>query len=656
MGDSVMQEPPGQRKPLNPPGQPTRRTGSYLGPVADLEHHLPEEWWKTLFDSIYLQTDGDVVENDVNTESEIDLLVAITGIQPGDRILDLCCGQGRHALELAKRGFRKVTGVDRSRYLIRVARRRARQLNLSVAFHEGDARKVRFPENSFDCVILMGNSFGYFERAEDDLKVLESVLDVLRPGGTLVIDLTDGEWMRTHFEPRSWEWIDDNHFVCRERSLSGDGKRLVSRELVSHAERGVIADRFYAERLYSQDAIQVLLEQADFKNVRVHGTVEAKSERGQDLGMMAHRLFLSAQAPRRVVAPQSLRNGAQHVAVILGDPRLPDQVKREGHFNPEDLETVQRLQDALSELSGYSFEYLDNHVTLFNEVRDLDVDMVLNLCDEGLNNDPFAELHVPAILESFGVPYTGAGPACLGLCYDKALVRAVAESLDISVPLESYFRADDQSATLPSVFPAILKPNFGDSSVGITQDAVVNSTQELMEYLNKLRAEMPNRPLLVQEFLPGTEVSVGLVGNPGMAFRALPILEVDYTRLDENLPRILGYESKWIPDSAYWNQIAYRETSLEPDWQRCLVDWSMTLFERLRCRDYARFDFRADANGNLKLLEANPNPGWCWDGKLNLMAGFDDLSYADLLLMILEAASVRLAFAEKTRASDARHA
>jgi len=614
---------------------------NFLGPVADLEHHLPEEWWRELFDSLYLQTDGDVVENDANTSSEVDLLIAATGIQPTDRILDVCCGQGRHSLELAARGFRKVTGVDRSGYLIRVARRRAKKMQLSVSFHERDARKIRFPERSFDTVIVMGNSFGYFERAEDDLKVLENIARILRPGGNVVLDLTDGDWMRSHFEPRSWEWIDENHFVCRERSLAADNQRLVSRELVSHAERGVIADRFYAERLYSADAITALLGDAGFRNVRVHGTVKAMSDRGQDLGMMAHRLFLSAQAPRRAATVASRKRKLTRVTVLLGDPRLPDSVKRDGQFNSEDLDTVQRLKDALSEIDHYRFEYLDNHASLLADLRALDTDLVMNLCDEGWNNDAFRELHVPAILETLGLPYTGAGPTCLGMCYDKGVVTAVARSLEIPVPLESFFRADDQSARLPSVFPALLKPNLGDSSIGITSQAVVHSSQQLMEYLDRLRTELPNRPLLVQEFLPGTECSVSLVGNSGGTMRALPILEVDYSALDAELPRILGYESKWLPDSPYWRQIKYQESGIDAEVQRSLIDWSTLLFDRLRCRDYARFDFRADAHGNMKLLEVNPNPGWCWDGKLNLMAGFTDLSYAELLKLMLEAALER---------------
>src|SRR5260221_14647322 len=145
-----------------------------LGPVSDLERHLPSEWWRTLFNSLYLETDGDIVENDRNTRQEVDLLVASTGIERGDRILDLCCGQGRHSLELARRGFRQITGLDRSRYLTRLAKKRARQANLQVSFHEGDARRFRLGDGEFRCVSILGNSFAYFDRPDDDLARLES--------------------------------------------------------------------------------------------------------------------------------------------------------------------------------------------------------------------------------------------------------------------------------------------------------------------------------------------------------------------------------------------------------------------------------------------------------------------------------------------------
>ena len=618
-------------------------SGRTVGPVPDLERHLPSDWWRTLFNSLYLKTDGDVVESDDNTRREVDLVVQAGLLDPNDRILDLCCGQGRHVLELARRGFRRVTGVDRSRYLIRLARKRARAEGCTVAFHEGDARRFRAKGSSFNCVMILGNSFGYFEQKDDDEALLRNVLRLLAPNGVLVLDVADGEWLRQNFEARSWEWIDQVHFVCRERSLSHEGERIISREVIVHAERGVIADQFYAERLYSGEQLSALLDRTGFQMVRLGGAIEPGSVRNQDLGMMAHRLMLTARAPVRQEPARSRPARAKRkVTVLLGDPTLPDPVKLGGRFNAEDFETVERLKQALAELGEYEFAYLDDHQDLPRSLLADPPGLVFNLCDEGYRNAALMELHVPALLEMLGVPYTGAGPACLGLCYNKNLVRSVADSLDIPVPMESYLGLDDTTATLPATFPAIVKPNFGDSSVGITKDALVHGTNELLSYLDWLRSVHGRCPILVQEFLSGAEYAVGIIGNPGMTFKLLPILEVDYSGLDPGLPRILGYESKWHPDSPYWTQIRYVEAKPDEDVARCLYDYSSMLYERLACRDYARFDYRLDANGTVKLMEVNPNPGWCWDGKLNLMAGLEGLRYAELLRTILEVAQERI--------------
>jgi D-alanine-D-alanine ligase len=630
---------PNSVKPKRPK-RPSPR--SCLGPVADLEQHLPAEWWRKLFNALYVKTDGDVVENVENTRREVDFIVSAAAINPHSQILDLCCGQGRHCIELARRGFKAVTGVDRSRYLVRLAKKRAQTEGLQVVFKEGDARNPRLPEGSFDCVAIMGNSFGYFSNKQDDERVLSTVGKLLRPSGQIVLDITDGAFMADHFERRSWEWIDEHHFVCRERSLSGDRERLISREVIVHDEMGVIADQFYAERLYTREGIAKLLEKCGFRNVRHHGNAEALSDRDQDLGMMARRLLLTADAPQAVARKPKGKVQQIDVTVLLGDPRLPDQVKRGGTFNPEDLDTVRRLKDALSELKQFKVRYFDNHATLERDLADLRTDLVFNLCDEGFNNDAFKELHIPAMLDVLGLPYTGGNPGSLAACYDKGLVRAVAMTLDVPVPLETYVRPGDQGATLPSVFPALLKPNHGDSSEGITKDAVVSNEKALLDYLDKLRAMFPRRGVLVQEYLTGQEYSVGLIGNPDQGLRALPILEVDYSKLDPNLPRILGYESKWEPDSPYWTQIRYQEAQLAEIQQQQLIEHSARMFERLGCRDYARFDFRADAKGEIKLLEVNPNPGWCWDGKLNLMAGFQGMRYSELLGQILLAAVERL--------------
>jgi len=612
-----------------------------LGPLSDLERHLPNEWWRDIFNSIYLKTDGDVVENDLNTARDIDLVIKATGIQPGQEILDVCCGQGRHSLELAARGYTRVSGIDRSRYLIRLARKRARKRALKVSFSEGDARKFRITESSKDCVIIMGNSFGYFEREEDDLQVLESVKRALISEGQLVLDIVDGVWMAKNFEPRSWEWIDQTHFVNRERTLSSDKRRIISREVITNAEIGVLADQFYAERLYSFEEITDLLKGLGFTDIQSHGNVISESTRNQDLGMMANRLFITARGPvKKKLAPAPPKKTLE-VTVLLGDPRMPDTVKKGGKFNEEDFETINILKRDLETLKDYKFQFLDDHNTMQRQLMAKPPALVFNLCDEGLNNRAEMELHVPAFLEAMDIPYTGAGPGSLWLCYNKANVRAIAASLEVDVPMETFFDPTDQAANLPSYFPALIKPNTGDSSIGITQNAVVHNAEELIGYLDHLREILPGIPLLIQEYLEGAEYSVGLVGNADK-FEVLPVLEVDYSHLPAELPKILSYESKWLPESPYWSSIRYKEASLEEERQRKLIHFSSRLFERLDCRDYARFDFRADRDGTIKLLEVNPNPGWCWDGKLNLMAGFAGLSYSDLLGMILNAARERL--------------
>ncbi|MEZ6084275.1 MAG: D-alanine--D-alanine ligase [Phycisphaerae bacterium] len=464
------------------------------------------------------------------------------------------------------------------------------------------------------------------------------------PGGVVFSGWVDGDWMRSGFEPRSWEWIDQNHFVCRERALAKDGERIISREVITHSERGIIADQFYAERLYSKEQLTSLLEKVGFESVRYHGTLEADSDRGQDLGMMAHRIILTARLSRRaksVTPPSRSAPAFPKVTVLLGDPSLPDSVKVDGKFNPLDIDTVDRLKVALAELTDYEFSYIDDHQSLAGRLRAEPPSFVLNLCDEGYWNRATMELHVPALLDMHGIPYSGAGAACLGLCYNKNLVRGFAESLDIPTPMESYIGPDDSVATLPATFPALVKPNFGDSSIGITKDAVVRNSTELMAYIEWLRNSFGRCAILIQEFLEGTEYSVGVVGNPGLSYRTLPALQVDYSRLPKGLPKILCYESKWRPDSPYWDQVQYTEADITEEQRRTLYDHSNTLFERLECHDYARFDFRADANGVIKLMEVNPNPGWCWDGKFNMMAGYAGLRYSDLLRMIIEAAQER---------------
>ena len=617
-----------------------------LGPVEDLQSYVKADWWRHIFNANYLRTDGDVVNDQILTDREVDLFMDILKPGPEARILDLCCGQGRHSLGLARRGLAHVSGLDRSHYLIKKARAAARKDGLSVAFKEGDARKLPFATDSFDFVLILGNSFGYFESLHDDGAVLAEIRRVLKPTGVLLLDLTDGEYMRRHFEPRSWEWIDKNYFVCRERSLTEDG-RLVSREVITHVRKGVVSDQFYAERLYSEAQMRTLLGECQYTGVELRDRVTTESQRNQDLGMMGHRMIYTAQPEKSWSKQPPAKAALRKVAVLMGDPRKTDVVKPDGTFDADDFATIDRLKEALGELQGFEFQTFDNHDTLAADLPRIRAgyDFAFNLCDEGFGNQAAQELHVPALLEAYGIHYTGGGPQCLAYCYDKSLVRGVAKEMDIPVPEAFLIRADDTTyyeLTLP--FPVIVKPNFGDSSLGITMDSVCHDVTQLESAILRARDQFGyDHPVLIEQFLTGKEVTVGIIGNPPDSYTALPVIEEDYSELPADLPKICGYEAKWDPESPYWKALRSIPANLPEQTEGFLIASCLRLFERLACRDYARFDWRLDAHGTPRLLEANPNPGWCWDGHLAKMAGLAGHSYPEMLRMILEAAERRLA-------------
>jgi len=332
----------------------------------------------------------------------------------------------------------------------------------------------------------------------------------------------------------------------------------------------------------------------------------------------------------------------KRILVVTGDHTKPDPTKRGARYNEEDFVTHAAMQAAFRSLPAYDFTFCSDHAQLLDRLRFDPPDLVVNFCDTGFYNVPTQELHLPAFMELFDVPYTGAPPSAMVLCYDKAIVRLVAQAHGIAVPWEHYLFADALETDVPDRFPALIKPNTADGSVGITKDAVVHSPAELEAYLDWLRKTLPGRDALVQEYLAGPEYGLGLIGNPGTGIEALPALEVDYSKLPTGLPPILSYESKALPDSPYWTEIKFKRATLSPGAEARLAETARLLFARLGLRDYARFDFRVGADGVTKLMEVNPNPAWANDGKLAFMAGFAGIPYADMLRRILEAAIARL--------------
>lgn len=637
---SLTEKPPQRRKK-------NKEKKLLLGPVTNLEQYVSPDWWRRIFNHLYLKTDGDIIDDLNITSNEIDLFLSILKPSLEDRILDLCCGQGRHSMELSRRGFQNIEGLDRSHYLIQKAKSQAKKENLTIKFKEGDARNIPFANDTFDIILLLGNSFGYFDTIQDDLRVLKEVVRTLKPWGKLLIQIADGEYLKEYFQPRSWEWIDKKHFVCRERSLSLDKQRLISREVITHIEKGIIADQFYAERLYSKNNLTELLIAAGLSDINFQGTITPNSKRNQDLGMMERCIIATAITKKEwSLIKRRKRQELKNVVVLLGDPSKTDPLKPSAIFDDDDLYTIDQLKSELSKLQDFTFSYLTNHDTLINDLIKLKeknkIDLVFNLCDEGYNNDARKELHIPSLLEILNLPYTGSGPQCLAFCYDKSLIRGIAREMGIPVPEAFFIKPDDIIFEISFNFPVIVKPNFGDSSFGITKRSVANNYEEIVNAISEIREKFGyDKPILVEEFLTGKDLSVGILGNPPTSYRVLPIIMADYSSLPIDLPKICGYESKWLADTPYWN-IRSIPANLPENTEKFIIECCLKLEERLECQDYCRFDWRLDNNGIPKLLEVNPNPGWCWDGHLAKMAKLAGISYGEMLRIILKESKQRL--------------
>ncbi len=327
--------------------------------------------------------------------------------------------------------------------------------------------------------------------------------------------------------------------------------------------------------------------------------------------------------------------------VVTGDHSLPDATKPDQRYGAEDLAVHAAMVDAFAQLDAYEVGVCHEHASLLDGLRRDPPDLVVNFCDTGFRNEATLELVLPSYLEMLGIPYTGAPPAAMVLAYDKQIVRLVAHSLGVPVPEETFLPAAGEER-LPGRYPALIKPNRADGSVGITKDAVVHDDAQARAYLAFLRETLPGSDALIQEYLPGPEYGIGVIGNPEAAFRPLPTLEVDFSRLPAGLSPILSYESKALPDSPYWTDIGFRRARIDAQLEARMADDCRRLFSRFGLRDYARFDFRCDGDGVPKLMEVNPNPAWGNDGKLAFMAGFAGMAYRDMLAAIVEAALTRV--------------
>jgi len=220
--------------------------------------------------------------------AECDFVVSTLGLQSGARVLDLCCGQGRHSVELAWRGFR-VTGLDLSEYLLGLAKERAEQAGVEVDLMRGDMREIPW-KGEFDAVLNLWTAFGYLESDEEDEKVLHGVTRCLRPDGRALFDLWNRDRMARIFQHKDWH-EHEGHIVLEDREWDWLTGRMNMRRIIVGPD-GRQRQTGFALRTYTHPEIVGMLRRAGLEWQRSYGDFD-----GSEYAEASPRMIVVARKP-----------------------------------------------------------------------------------------------------------------------------------------------------------------------------------------------------------------------------------------------------------------------------------------------------------------------------------------------------------------------
>jgi D-alanine-D-alanine ligase len=304
------------------------------------------------------------------------------------------------------------------------------------------------------------------------------------------------------------------------------------------------------------------------------------------------------------------------------------------------LEDIGAVEDAVQSL-GHQPTVMAVREEIFPVIhclKEYQPDVVFNLCESVYGNSCW-EMNVPALLDLFRIPYTGSAPLTLGLCQNKGKVKDILQSQGILTPRYKIF----ERATSPvkgNIFPIIVKPLHEDGSLGITKESVVFDDETLSKQIQYV-IEQYQQPALVEEFIDGREINVGLMEMNGKV-EILPPSEIDYSEFPEGVPRICGYEAKWVTESAeYQKSKPVCPALLEWVTKRRLEHIAVRVFKLFECRDYARVDFRIDRDGKIYVLEVNPNPDISPQSGMNRALKAQGTTYTEFVGNLIERALQR---------------
>jgi D-alanine-D-alanine ligase len=313
-----------------------------------------------------------------------------------------------------------------------------------------------------------------------------------------------------------------------------------------------------------------------------------------------------------------------------------------GHDSPDDAfeeydspETVEAIA-AVIETQGHSVVRLGGGREFLTNILSANVDFVFNIA-EGIGNYRSREAQVPSVLEMLNIPYSGADPQCLAICLDKPLTKKLIAMSGVTTPT---WRLITDAKQIMDVtwndfpFPVFIKPAYEGSSKGILQGCISESVQQMADTVQSL-LERYSQPVIVEEFIDGDEITVGVVGNSPP--RVIGIMRVLPRERDENFIYSLKVKRDWQRLVEYESPPNVGENVLQR-----ITDSSLKAFEVLGCRDVSRIDFRLSPDGTPYFLEINPLPGLNpTSGDLPILAGKMGWAYTTLVSCILNAAMER---------------
>jgi len=281
---------------------------------------------------------------------------------------------------------------------------------------------------------------------------------------------------------------------------------------------------------------------------------------------------------------------------------------------------------------------VDGRPQTLTRVARSSADLYVNLV-ESYGGDDTKEMHFAAFLDLIGKRFTGTAAAGSLLAMEKSIAKKIIRFHELYTPYAAVVDRGRVEHAQDVRFPVIVKPANEDASKGIDAGSVVSSIKELMERIAYVHEEFDS-PALIEEYIEGREIYAAILGNDKP--EALPLVELDLSKLPEGMPHIAGYEVKFdVRTEAYRKTKSAPARDLDEETAKRIQQAALTAYQALKLRDYGRIDLRLAENGRVYVIEANPNPWLDPAAEFAMAAKESGRSYTDTIGEIVELAMRR---------------